>query len=287
MRKAKVTPSGTPASTKPMKSGTAEHEQNGVTIPRPAAPTVPTSSPRPTSGAAHLLGREEAPDERDDGDDAEQQQEHLGHVVEEERDGLAEVGAGLEAEEVEGEPGGERAPPTNQATSQATTARTDVEPERQAASTQGDGGHRRSSPSARAARRAGLLVPLVVDPPGVHAVPARAHESRVAEPGEVVADVVLALAEGRGHLADADGPVAEHPHDARPDRIGQKARRPLSLRSRRGPGGSSSGRRGPAAQSASDVSFGGAWTDAWSIREPTIGHGFITSRSVTSCDATT
>jgi len=37
IRNEKVTPRGTPASTKPMKSGTAEQEQKGVTIPRSAA----------------------------------------------------------------------------------------------------------------------------------------------------------------------------------------------------------------------------------------------------------
>ena len=35
-------PSGTPACTKPMKSGTAEQEQNGVTMPSSAAMTLPT-----------------------------------------------------------------------------------------------------------------------------------------------------------------------------------------------------------------------------------------------------
>ena len=51
-----MTPSGTPASTKPMKSGTAEQEQNGVTIPRAAAPTVPTNSPRPASAPRTFSG---------------------------------------------------------------------------------------------------------------------------------------------------------------------------------------------------------------------------------------
>jgi hypothetical protein len=37
MRKEKVTPSGMPASTKPMNSGTEEQEQNGVTAPRVTA----------------------------------------------------------------------------------------------------------------------------------------------------------------------------------------------------------------------------------------------------------
>ena len=49
IRKAKVTPRGTPASTKPMKRGTAEHEQNGVTMPSPAAANDPGTRPRPAS----------------------------------------------------------------------------------------------------------------------------------------------------------------------------------------------------------------------------------------------
>ena len=49
IRKLIVTPSGTPAATKPMNAGTALHEQNGVTTPRPAAMTLPTPSRRPPS----------------------------------------------------------------------------------------------------------------------------------------------------------------------------------------------------------------------------------------------
>jgi len=41
MRKNKVTLSDTPAERKPMNSGTAEQEQNGVTIPQPATSTLP------------------------------------------------------------------------------------------------------------------------------------------------------------------------------------------------------------------------------------------------------
>ena len=40
-RKENVTPSGIPASTKPMNNGTALHEQNGVTMPRAEASTLP------------------------------------------------------------------------------------------------------------------------------------------------------------------------------------------------------------------------------------------------------
>ena len=45
IRKLIVTPSGTPAATNPMNAGTAEHEQNGVTTPSPAAATLPPALP--------------------------------------------------------------------------------------------------------------------------------------------------------------------------------------------------------------------------------------------------
>jgi hypothetical protein len=51
IRNENVTPSGTPADTKPMNIGTAEHEQNGVTTPSIAANTLPTPSRRPASRA--------------------------------------------------------------------------------------------------------------------------------------------------------------------------------------------------------------------------------------------
>ncbi len=46
-----VTPSGTPALTKPMNSGTAEQEQKGVTMPSDAASTLPMPSRFPASSA--------------------------------------------------------------------------------------------------------------------------------------------------------------------------------------------------------------------------------------------
>ena len=49
IRNENVMPSGTPDSTNPMKSGTAEQEQNGVGIPRRAATTLPTPSFRPAT----------------------------------------------------------------------------------------------------------------------------------------------------------------------------------------------------------------------------------------------
>ena len=42
IRKEKVTPSGTPADKKPINNGTAEQEQNGVTMPKLAAKLFPT-----------------------------------------------------------------------------------------------------------------------------------------------------------------------------------------------------------------------------------------------------
>ena len=51
IRKEKVTPSGTPAETKPMNSGMAEQEQKGVTMPSDAAMALPIPSRRPASSA--------------------------------------------------------------------------------------------------------------------------------------------------------------------------------------------------------------------------------------------
>ena len=47
IKKANVTPMGMPASTKPIKSGTAEQEQKGVTTPKSAASTSPKISRLP------------------------------------------------------------------------------------------------------------------------------------------------------------------------------------------------------------------------------------------------
>jgi len=49
MRKENVTPSGTPACTKPKNKGIAEQEQNGVTIPRRLARIFPVNSDFPAS----------------------------------------------------------------------------------------------------------------------------------------------------------------------------------------------------------------------------------------------
>ena len=51
IRKESVTPSGTPAATKPMNAGTALHEQKGVATPSAAAATFARPSRRPPSRA--------------------------------------------------------------------------------------------------------------------------------------------------------------------------------------------------------------------------------------------
>ena len=55
-RKEKVTPSGTPVSTKPMKRGTSEQEQKGVTIPSNAAgkPLVPSQDSSGSFGEKYV-----------------------------------------------------------------------------------------------------------------------------------------------------------------------------------------------------------------------------------------
>ena len=84
MRKLIVTPSGTPAATKPMKAGTALHEQNGVTTPSQAASDVadalaPAAQQRPGALDAH-----ERAQHGDDEDDPGEQQDDLDRVVDEE-----------------------------------------------------------------------------------------------------------------------------------------------------------------------------------------------------------
>ena len=104
IRNDSVTPSGTPADTKPMNAGTAEHEQNGVATPRPAAAALPTPSRRPPSSARV---RSMLMNERSDADgehDAGEQQRDLGRVVEEEPHRLAEPRVQVQAGEVAEQP---------------------------------------------------------------------------------------------------------------------------------------------------------------------------------------
>ena len=104
IRKLSVTPSGTPAATNPMNAGTAEHEQNGVTTPRPAAATLPTPSRLPPSSARvrstdmklrRIVTTKITPVE---------QQRDLGDVVEEEVHRPAEPAVAVEADHVEHHP---------------------------------------------------------------------------------------------------------------------------------------------------------------------------------------
>ena len=77
MRNEKVTPSGMPASTKPMNSGTAEQLQNGVTMPRPAAITLPVASRRAVQQGPRALRAEERAHDADAEDDDGEQEQHL------------------------------------------------------------------------------------------------------------------------------------------------------------------------------------------------------------------
>ena len=86
MRNENVTPSGTPAVTKPMKSGTAEQEQNGVATPKSAASTLPDAFAPPGQESPRALGREESPQDPDDEDDGGEQKEDLRSFEDEELD---------------------------------------------------------------------------------------------------------------------------------------------------------------------------------------------------------
>ena len=56
IRNVRVMPKGMPACTNPIKSGTDEQEQNGVTAPKKAAMRLPTPSPR-FSTIARIAGQ--------------------------------------------------------------------------------------------------------------------------------------------------------------------------------------------------------------------------------------
>ena len=100
MRKENVTPRGTPASTKPMKSGTAEHEQNGVTTAESGSRDVADTFSAAAEQFPRALGREERPDDAHQEDDARKEQQDLRGVVEEEVDGAAKVAVSGKTEEI-------------------------------------------------------------------------------------------------------------------------------------------------------------------------------------------
>ncbi len=74
MRKENVTPRGTPVVTKPMKSGTAEQEQKGVTTPRSEPSTLPSASRLPGEEPTGSLRSEEGA--HDSHPEYHDQQEH-------------------------------------------------------------------------------------------------------------------------------------------------------------------------------------------------------------------
>ena len=96
IRNEKVTPSGMPASTKPMNSGTEEQEQNGVTAPSETArPTrLPVGSP--AHEGPHPLRSNDGTQQAHDIDDRDQQDKDLRHVHDEELHGSARPGGRLE-----------------------------------------------------------------------------------------------------------------------------------------------------------------------------------------------
>ena len=102
-----MTPSGTPAETKPMNSGTAEHEQNGVSTPRPAAMTWPTPAPLPESRARVFSALKKLRTTPMAKTIADEQHQHLGHVVEEEGERIAGVALARHRQQ-RGQPFGER-----------------------------------------------------------------------------------------------------------------------------------------------------------------------------------
>ena len=69
IRKLKVTPSGTPAATKPMNAGTALQEQNGVITPRRGGHHVADAFPLAAKQGAGALDAHVRAQDRDDEDD--------------------------------------------------------------------------------------------------------------------------------------------------------------------------------------------------------------------------
>ena len=92
IRKLSVTPSGTPAATKPMNAGTALHEQNGVATPSAGGGDVADPLAPAAEQGAGALDREEAAQDADDEDDPDEQQQDLRRVVAEEVDASAQRG---------------------------------------------------------------------------------------------------------------------------------------------------------------------------------------------------
>ncbi len=177
----------------------------------------------------NAVGRHERAEEGDERHDAGQEQQHLGHVVEEEGHRLAELRAVLEAQDVESQPQrhGQREEPGGRP---QRSADHDGEPERHLEPAYGQRGHASTSSSVRSAAAQASAIALVVQEATVRRVAHRVDEPRLAQPGEVVRDVVLPLPERRGHLAHAVRTVAQHHEDRCPHAISEKCRHGLRAR---------------------------------------------------------
>ena len=224
IRKAKVTPSGTLASTKPMKSGTAEQLQKGVTIPKPGSCDSARQDAASGESTAHASRVEIAARESHGGHDSEQEQQHLRNIKEEKviasltwlprsRRSAPKLSQSAEwrLREPGDEPGCHRGGDDD--------AERDVGAGQRRTGAWSPGGVQEVA-QLRERGAAGSLVAFVVDPARVSVVPRRPHQAGVTELRQMVAHIVLALVECRRHLADAVGAVAQQAQDpgAGPDR---------------------------------------------------------------------
>ena len=107
IRNEKVTPSGTPAETKPTNKGTAEQEQNGVKTPRARRRDIGDALAPAGEQGARALWREETANDSHAEDDEGQQHQDFGRVEGEEAGGLFEARA-RRNRKVRNEPGRER-----------------------------------------------------------------------------------------------------------------------------------------------------------------------------------
>lgn len=107
-RKEKVIPSGTPASTKPRKRGTALQEQNGAMMPKEEAKRCPVSRPRPKGSRRILLGGQVGTQDGHREDDGIEGAEDLEGVENEESDRAARGGSSAQREKVESKPVGKK-----------------------------------------------------------------------------------------------------------------------------------------------------------------------------------
>jgi hypothetical protein len=107
IKKEKVTPRGTPAVTNPINRGTAEQEQNGVTMPSRAAITFPANSLFPERKARVFSGVKKTSDDAHPEDHQEQQHHDLRGIVEEKFHRGPQMGARFDIEQAVGQPASE------------------------------------------------------------------------------------------------------------------------------------------------------------------------------------